>query len=656
MKWNSKGAFALLFILAVMLSGCAGGGQQRPSSGEAPAFSPVSPPEAEELWRQGEQAYKEGKVPNAISAWEKIVRKFPSTAVSARALNRLGEVYLGQGQPDKAIQYFDYVVYAFPRWEGVSAARLNQLRALAQLGKKKQAMKEAVALWESSADKPDVRFGLAELAIGLYAADNDIETAFDWCISGFSVAGAPAQKAALTKETNDVLSRADEGLVRKLYKKNPSPFMRAFLDYRYARIEMQKGQNDMANERLRSILAQNPGHPLEPEIQATVRGSKVATAAGPAGPAVLPNVQPGGPVNADRIGVLVPLNGPNAKYGDMVVRGLNMANSDWNERYPDQKITLDIKDAGSESATAAASFNDLVQGGVLGVIGPLGAQATKAVTPLANRSGMPLLTLTQKEDEPRDSSYVVHVFIDSRDLVSTLVRYCREKLKYERFATLFPDDRYGQRLAKIFAEVVQEQGGTMIASASYKEKSTDFNEPLQKLMTIAKKNAPLSAPEGTPFEALFIPAPVQSVALIAPQLPYNNIVGTTLLGPNLWSEAPLVQQGGTFVDQALFATSFYPDSDNPRIKAFREKFESLYGTTPSYLEAQAYDALSLLLQARATVRGGPADRNAVLQNLLQVKGFKGIAGTYSAGPKGDLDLQYTILQVVNGQLTQVYPK
>ena len=112
------------------------------------------------------------------------------------------------------------------------------------------------------------------------------------------------------------------------------------------------------------------------------------------------------------------------------------------------------------------------------------------MVPLANRDGVPLLSLTQKEDDATDNSFVLHVFIDSRDLVKTLVRYCREKLKYERFACLFPDDRYGQRLSKIFAETVQEQGGTMMASASYTEKSTDFTEPLQKLMNIAKKNAP----------------------------------------------------------------------------------------------------------------------------------------------------------------------
>ena len=193
-----------------------------------------------------------------------------------------------------------------------------------------------------------------------------------------------------------------------------------------------------------------------------------------------------------------------------------------------------------------------------------------------------------------------------------------------------------------------------MASASYKEKSTDFSEPLQKLMNIAKKNSPMPVTEGTPFDALFIPDQVSAVSLIAPQLPYNNVVGVTLLGTNLWSEAPLVQAGGVYVDQALFATSFFPESKDPKVRTFTEKFASLYNSMPSYLEAQAYDALMMLLQARSK-SPEKANRNSVFQNLLQSQGFQGVAGNYTVNSRGDLDRQYTILQVVNGSLNQVYP-
>ncbi len=494
MKMDNKGIPAFFLIFLLVLSGCAGGGEKGQPPDLSPSFSTTYPREAEDMYRQAEDAYRAGKVPNAISLWERISR---STQAQPLLRNRLTESVRSTWNKVNLNSPHSILITSFtptPAWDGIPSAKLNQLKLLAQTGKKKQVMKEAVSLWELAANNPEVRFGLAELMIGIYSSENDIETAFDWSASGFSVANTPEQKKSLTALTKETLGRADEGLVKRLYKRNPSDFMKVFLDFRYAEIEVQKGQGETSREQLRAILAQNPGHPLAAEIQAAIRGSKV--------------VETGIPLNPDKIGVLVPLNGPNAKYGDMVIRGINLAISDWNQGHPGQKVTLVIKDAGSEPDTAARSFKELVRKeGVLAVVGPLGTQANKTVVPLANRDGVPLLSLTQKEDDDTDSSFVLHVFIDSRDLVKTLVRYCREKLKYERFACLFPDDRYGQKLSKIFAETVQEQGGTMMASASYKEKSTDFTEPLQKLMNIAKKNSPLSVTEGTPFDALFIPGP-----------------------------------------------------------------------------------------------------------------------------------------------------
>ena len=641
MKIYNKGIPAFFLIFLLVLTGCVGGGEKGPPADLSASFSTTYPREAEDMYRQAEDAYRAGKVPNAISLWERISQKYPSTAVAAKSMNRIGEVHLEQGQPELAARYFDYIVYSYPTWDGIPSAKLNQLKLLAQTGKQKQATKEAVPLWELAANNPQVRFALAELMVGIYSSENDIETAFDWSGSGFLAANTPEQKKSLTALTKQTLDKADEGLVKKLYKRNPSDFMKVFLDFRYAEIAVQKGQGETSREQLRAILARNPDHPLSSEIQAAIRGSKVA--------------ETGIPLNPDKIGVLVPLNGPNAKYGDMVIRGIGLAVSDWNQGHPGQTVTLVIKDTGSEPDTAARSFKELVRKeGVLAVVGPLGTQANQTVIPLANHDGVPLLSLTQKEDEATDNSFVLHVFIDSRDLVKALVRYCREKLKYERFACLFPDDRYGQRLSKIFAETVQEQGGTMMASASYKEKSTDFSEPLQKLMNIAKKNSPMPVTEGTPFDALFIPDQVSAVSLIGPQLPYNNVVGVTLLGTNLWSEAPLVQAGGVYVDQALFATSFFPESQNARVKTFTEKFASLYNSQPSYLSAQAYDALLMLLQARSA-SPVKADRNSVFQTLLQSQGFKGVAGNYTVNARGDLERQYTILQIVNGSLSQVYP-
>lgn len=645
MKFALSRPFSVLLpLMAILLASCATAPPQGTQEPPASPIAEATPRDAEALWQKAETEFKTGKVPTAIALWERIVQQYPRNMISARALHRVGTIYLDQGQPERALQYYDYLIYTYPRWDAVQQAQLDRLRALSMTGRKKQAMKEAPALWEASAGRPEVQVGLSRLMAGLYGAEGDLEEALQWLAAGIPLARTPEEKRVLSQTALEVLKGRDEGTLKKLLKRNAADPTRIYIEFQLAQLEMQQGKADTAKERLRVLLAQNPGHPLAPQIQAAMRGAVVDTVA-----------VSGLPLNSDRIGALLPVNGPNAKYGELVLRGLTLATTEWNERHSNERISLVVKDAQTDPQQAKRSLEELARkDGVLAVVGPLGSPTTKAVAPLADQLGMPLLTLTQKEEDSADDSYVFYVFLDYEKMVHRLVKYCRERLGYTKFAALYPDDRYGQKLSKDFSESVREMGGEMLASVSYKEKSTDFKDAIQKLLTIAKKNQPPSGTDATPFEALFIPDQVQTVSLIAPQLPYNNVVGVTLLGTNLWGEGPLVQSGGVYVEQAIFATPYLADAPSQHVRYFREKYEETYQATPSYLEAQAFDAMQMLLTARSTMPSA-ADRSALVQSLLQIQRFEGVAGTYSFSPSGDLERTYQLYQVINGQLQPLTP-
>ncbi len=183
----------------------------------------------------------------------------------------IGSVYLGQGQAEKALQYFDYLIYYYPGWEGIGLAKLDRMRAWSMTGKKKQVYKEAVPLWEASGGNPQVQVGLSSLMAGLYGSDGDLNTAFDWLTSGFGVARTPEDKKSLTQATVNLLNSADANATQKLLKRNPPEFMKIFLYYRLAQIEAQSGQSDAARQSLGDLLSRNPTHPLASEIRGGIR-------------------------------------------------------------------------------------------------------------------------------------------------------------------------------------------------------------------------------------------------------------------------------------------------------------------------------------------------------------------------------------------------
>ena len=633
--------FLLVVCWIILTASCASGPPARqPAQSPGSALTRPVPAEAEVLWRNAEQEQNAGNLRGAVSTLEGLAQAYPNNVIAARSLHRLGRIHIQAGQGERALKYLDYLLYAYPRWDGYHAAQVDQLKAWWMVGRKRQVFKEAVPLWEAASGDQQAQLELAAFMVDVYKGEGEKETAFEWIMAAFTVAKSPEEQKPLTQAATTLLGDMKEAEVRKLYQKNVTEFMRVFLDFRLTQLETSKLPREAAMERYRRLLTQNPSHPLAPEIQAAMLG-----------------VSPGekvAAVNPNKVGCLVPLNGPHEKFGRMVLRGLEMGLAEWNEKNSGQPVTLVAKDVPNDASQAVKAFESLIkEESVLAIIGPLGSQPTRAVAPLAERWGVPLLTLTQREDDVAPSPYVVNVFLDNRDLVRSVVRHSRQKLNLTRFATLYPDDRYGQQLSKIFAEIVKEEGGSLLASVAYKGKTTDFQEPIQKLLSVARQNIPPTGDDSTPFEALFIPDQVQTVALIAPQLPYHNVVGPTLLGTNLWGEGPLVEIGGTYVEHAVFATPFHPEAGSPRLRAFSERYEALYKSPPSYLEAQAYDAMMLLLQARSAIRGRSVERVSLLQSLRQIRNFEGVAGTYGFTPGGELNRSYMLFQVSNGQLVKV---
>lgn len=609
MKQSTKRTIYWLpvLLLPLLLSHCATVNETGVAPVPAASLSKAPPPGARALWARAEQNRLQGNLPAAVRNLEHITQSYPHNAIAAKAFHELGNLALQQGQPGRALQYYNYLLYTYARWDGVDSVKIDQLHAMWLAGETAKAREAAQALWHASAAKPVVRVSLSLLMIELDQQAHDFPGAFRWAGAGFVAARTAQQQQAVVQAGHDLLREAGPKTAH-------------------------------------ALLQQNAAQPLVKRLQALAKAPP---------PVALP-------LKADRIGCLVPLNGPYQKYGNLVMRGLILAAEQWNKQHPHHPVSLFVKDTQAQPKTAIKSFEALAkQDGVVGIVGPLGVRSAMALGPIANAWQVPVLSLTRRQQDDSAGPFLVHVFLNNRELIHTLVQYCREKLGYTRFAALYPDDRYGRRLAKTFEEAVRQQGGKVLASVSYKEQSTDFRVPIRKLLAVAKNNSPPTGLNLTPFQALFIPDQIETVSLIAPQLPYNNVVGATLLGTNLWSEGDLAKVGGIYVEHALYATPFFADSQNPQMLNFCKSYEGIYHTTPTYLEAQAYDALMMLLQARAEAgsgAGGSIDRSTVLQDLLQIHDYSGLTGTCSFTPLGALHRSYKVLQVADGQAREVYPQ
>ncbi|MDD3802198.1 MAG: penicillin-binding protein activator [Desulfuromonas thiophila] len=375
----------------------------------------------------------------------------------------------------------------------------------------------------------------------------------------------------------------------------------------------------------------------------------------------------GTPWQRRAIGVLLPLTGRYAPFGQMVRQGMELAAAQAGA----DAAELLFRDSAADPARAVDELRQLVeQERVLAVLGPLSSEAAQACAPLADQLQVPLLSLSHWPDLPAQGAYVFRHSLTSRLQVETLLDYSFGRLGLTRYAILQPDNSSGERFARLFAEAVRRRGGQVHSWQRYAEQATDFRPQLLALrdlpagldagsLAVADREQHNRRQQGLPtlgFEALFLPDYAEQIALLAPQLVYYGIEGVQLLGIHGWRSEQLQQQAGPYVAGALFCDGFCADGARPAAQRFVRDYQARYGEPPTLLEAQGYDCARLLLQL---VRQCEAPTPALLREELlrpdPLRYQEMVSGLSGFAADGEAQVQLCLLRFGNRGIEPLPP-
>jgi ABC-type branched-subunit amino acid transport system substrate-binding protein len=166
----------------------------------------------------------------------------------------------------------------------------------------------------------------------------------------------------------------------------------------------------------------------------------------------------------------------------------------------------------------------------------------------------------------------------------------------------------------------------------------------------------LTAPDGSAlppyvdFEALFIPDSSSNVGLIAPHLAFQNVLGVRLLGTSGWHDRNLLALAGHHVDGAVFPSGFVPGSAQPQLMEFQGAYQRAFARTPTYLAAQAYDGVQLLVRE---LLAGADERDEVAKRLRAGSLHAGVSGVIAIDRAGHVTKRPHLVGVERGAFMSV---
>ncbi|MCK4986719.1 MAG: penicillin-binding protein activator, partial [Desulfobacterales bacterium] len=205
--------------------------------------------------------------------------------------------------------------------------------------------------------------------------------------------------------------------------------------------------------------------------------------------------------NRYTIGCLLPLSGPYKAVGYRALKGIELALDRFSTQTAGPQMNVVVKDSGGSPDRTRMAMQELIDEKVAAIIGPIVTAEVAALQ--AQENGIPIITLTQKDNIASIGDYVFRNFISPEMQVKAIADYTTESLGLNRFAILYPDETYGTTFMNLFWDRLIEKGGKVVGLEAYNPEHTDFADPIKKLAGLyyeipedLKEAAELSSEEG----------------------------------------------------------------------------------------------------------------------------------------------------------------
>jgi ABC-type branched-subunit amino acid transport system substrate-binding protein len=331
-----------------------------------------------------------------------------------------------------------------------------------------------------------------------------------------------------------------------------------------------------------------------------------------------------------RVGLILPLSA----QGNAGIAAQSMKNATEMAiaEFKNPNIQLLVKDDGGTPQGAQAAAQQAISEGAEIIIGPLFAEAVRAVGGVARQRGIPVIAFSTDVSVATNGVYLLS-FLPETD-VKRIVDYAISRGK-RSFAALMPDSAYGAVVEAAFQQEVSRRGGRIVVLEKYPLDPGKLAEPVRRVAQAAAH-----------VDSIFIPDGGDAVPQVVAALGAGgvNLKRVQLLGTGLWDDQRV------FSDKALDG-GWYAAPEQAGFRSFSERYRAHYNSEPVRTATLAYDAVALVA-ALVKTQGAQRFSEQVLTNS---SGFAGIDGVFRFRPDGTNERGLAVLRVTPGGGQPVSP-
>jgi branched-chain amino acid transport system substrate-binding protein len=256
-------------------------------------------------------------------------------------------------------------------------------------------------------------------------------------------------------------------------------------------------------------------------------------------------------------------------------------------------IELLIRDDKRDPVLSTQHASELIDAGVLAIVGPDYSAVAVEVGAIVQQHGIPMVTTyPTNPNVTRNGNFSFMGAYTDPYQASAAADFAVQELNAMTAAVLTEiGSSYGAGLSNAFIERFTALGGTIAVQQFYETDATDFTEQLMAIVAV-----------DPPVDVVFLGGlgPKFPLAVKQAKTPAIGITAT-FLGGDGWDRPDLVEIGGKAIEGSFFANHFSPGAPPEQLsegeRQFITAYTALFGVAPDGPAALGYDSTAIIIEA-----------------------------------------------------------
>ena len=349
-----------------------------------------------------------------------------------------------------------------------------------------------------------------------------------------------------------------------------------------------------------------------------------------------------------KVGVIGPLTGDAAVYGNAVKNGAQLAIDEINEAggVNGVKLELNAQDDVNDTEKAVNAYNALKDWGMQILLGTVTSQPCISVEAEAKNDNMFLITPSATTVEAIDGDNAFRVCFSDPDQGTASATYIAENKLATKIGVIYDSSiSYSSGIYETFKNKASELGLEIVAAESFTgDSKTDFSTQIQKI-------------KSSGAELLFLPIYYQEVSLILQQAKTAGLEIKYFGCDGIDGLLKVKNFDTSLAENVMLLTPFSADAKDEKTQSFVKSFKEDFGDeTLNQFAADAYDGV-YAIKAAAEKANIKADMSAsdicdamkTAMTEITIDGVTGTGITWSA--EGEPTKAPKAVKIVSGAYT-----